>query len=185
MDERRRDFWYTVRVAAAVAWIHRDHPVLTLALGIGANVAIFSVLNAMILRPPPGQSPGDFVELLFKFPGDPRLNQNFWWMDYERLRDERRVFSNLQAVSLDHRTFHTIPLAPEVVACMYMGGDFFDVLGIRPAIGGDRSGERAAWERPKARSRSSAGVLAELVQPRPRVLGTSLRSIACRPGSSA
>src|SRR6476660_1840122 len=39
------------------------------------------------------------------------------------------------AVSLDHRQVSHDARAPEVVACMYVGGDFFDALGIRPAIG--------------------------------------------------
>src|SRR4051812_34860625 len=60
--------------------------VLTLALGIGANTAIFSLINTVILRPLPVRQPEQLVELLFKFPGDPRLNM-YSWMDYVRLRD--------------------------------------------------------------------------------------------------
>ena len=52
---------------------------LTLALVIGANVAIFSLINAVVLTPLPVRQPENLVELLFKFPGDPRLN-DYWWM---------------------------------------------------------------------------------------------------------
>jgi len=133
MDETRRDLLYAARLLrrspgfTAIA-------VLTLALGIGANVAVFSLINAIVLRPLPVRHPENLVELLFKAPGDPRLN-SYWWMDYEHLRGENHVFSNLMAVSLDRRQVSHDARAPEVVACMYVGGDFFDVLGIQPAIG--------------------------------------------------
>jgi putative ABC transport system permease protein len=101
MDETRRDLLYAARLL-------RRSPgftaitVLTLALGIGANVAVFSLINAIVLRPLPVRHPENLVELLFKAPGDPRLN-SYWWMDYEHLRGENHVFSNLMAVSLDRR----------------------------------------------------------------------------------
>jgi putative ABC transport system permease protein len=133
MDDTRRDLLYAARLLRRSPGF-TTITVLTLALGIGANVAVFSLINAVMLQPLPVRHPENLVELLFKFPGDPRLNE-YWWMDYEHLRDGNDVFSNLIAVSLDHRQVSNDALAPEVVACMYVGGDFFDVLGIRPAIG--------------------------------------------------
>jgi predicted permease len=133
MDDTRRDLWYAARLLCRSPRF-TTITVLTLALGIGANVAVFSLLNAVVLRPLPVSHPENLVELLFKFPGDPRLNA-YWWMDYEHLRDENHVFSHLLAVSFDRRQVSNDVVAPEVVPCMYVGGEFFDVLGIRPAVG--------------------------------------------------
>jgi hypothetical protein len=101
LDDTRRDLWYAARLLRRSPGF-TTITVLTLALGIGANVAVFSLINAVMLRPLPVRHPENLVELLFKFPGDPRLNE-YWWMDYEHLRDGNDVFSKLMAVSLDHR----------------------------------------------------------------------------------
>ena len=173
MDDTRRDVLYAVRLLrrspgfAAIT-------VLTLALGIGANVAVFSVINAVMLQPLPVSHPENLVELLFKFPGDPRLNE-YWWMDYEHLRDANDVFSTLMAVSLDHRHVSHDALAAEDAACLYVGGDFFDVLGIRPAIGRLIGPENAR----AGTSESAVAVISwSYWQSRfnldPKVLGTSL-----------
>jgi predicted permease len=108
--------------------------VLTLALGIGANTAIFSLIHTMLLRPLPVRQPEQLVELLFKFPGDPRLNV-YSWTDYLRLRDENHVFSDLLAISSSRHQVTGERLDPEVVDAMYVGGNFFDGLGLQPAIG--------------------------------------------------
>src|SRR2546421_520852 len=48
--------------------------VLSLALGIGANTAIFSLINTLMLRRLPVRDPGQLVELLSQYPGEPRTN---------------------------------------------------------------------------------------------------------------
>ena len=73
LDDLGRDVRYAFRALyknpgfAAVV-------VVTLGLGIGANTAVFSVINTVVLRSLPVERPDELVELLFKFPGDPRLN---------------------------------------------------------------------------------------------------------------
>ena len=141
-DESRRIMWLDdLRRDLRLAWrsLGRNRgftlaAVLTLALGIGANTAIFSLINTVILRPLPVLRPEQLVELLFKFPGDPRLNM-YSWTDYVRLRDENRVFSNLVAISPGRHQVTGEFVEPEVVDAMYVGGNFFDTLGVRPAIG--------------------------------------------------
>jgi hypothetical protein len=104
--------------------------VVTLALGIGANTAIFSLINTVMLRPLPVRQPEQLVELLSKFPGDPRLNL-YSWTDYLYLRDENHVFSDLLAISRGRHQVTGDRLTPEVVDCMYVGGNFFDVPSSR------------------------------------------------------
>jgi predicted permease len=108
--------------------------VLTLALGTGANTAIFSLIHTVMLRPLPVRQPAQLVELLYKFPGDPRLNM-YSWTDYLHVRDENHVFSDLLAISRGRHRVTGEWLKSEVVDCMYVGGKFFDVLGLKPEIG--------------------------------------------------
>jgi predicted permease len=133
LDDLRRDVRHAFRTLyknpgfAAVV-------VVTLGLGIGANTAVFSVINTVVLRSLPVERPDELVELLFKFPGDPRLN-SYWWKHYEHFRDRNQVFSDLIAVSPAPLQVAGEAIQPEIVTGMYVVGKFFDVLGVRPAIG--------------------------------------------------
>jgi len=69
---------------------------LSLALGIGANTAIFSLINTLMLRMLPVPQPRQLVELLEKYPGEPR-GSYFSWASYEHYRDHNHVFSALTA----------------------------------------------------------------------------------------
>src|SRR3977135_1801563 len=64
--------------------------VLTLALGIGANTAIFSLINALMLRTMPVRDPATLVELFHRFPGEPSFN-GFSWDAYQLMRDHNHV----------------------------------------------------------------------------------------------
>ncbi len=77
--------------------------ILSLALGIGANTAIFSLLNTIMLRQLPVTQPGQLVEFLQKYPGEPRLDGYWDWQNYEHFRDYNHVFSDLTGVSFDYR----------------------------------------------------------------------------------
>jgi len=111
--------------------------VLSLALGIGANTAIFSLLNALLLRMLPVRDPGRLVELLHQFPTDPRLNSADFEV-YEHLRDNNHVLSGLIAFSRPDTSRVSLggdASEPEDVDVQYVDGRFFDVLGVQPAIG--------------------------------------------------
>ena len=72
--------------------------VLSLALGIGANTAIFSLIKTVMLSMLPVREPRQLVELLTKYPGQDRWN-TFSWQAYGHMRDHNHVFSDLIAVS--------------------------------------------------------------------------------------
>jgi len=108
--------------------------VLSLALGIGANTAIFSLINALMLRMLPVQHPEQLVELLSVYPGEPRTN-GFSWQIYERFRNENHVFSGLIGADHSHFNVRAEGLEPETVGGEYVVGDFFPVLGLKPLIG--------------------------------------------------
>src|SRR5579871_3458000 len=73
--------------------------VLSLALGIGANTAIFSLFDTVILRTLPVAHPEQLVELLQRYPGEPRGNGYYGWSTYEHFRDHNHVFSALTGTS--------------------------------------------------------------------------------------
>jgi len=69
---------------------------------MGANIAIFSVVNAVMLRRLPVRAPSVLVHFLSVYPdpGEPR-HLGFPWAAYEHYRDRNHVFSDLIAVSPD------------------------------------------------------------------------------------
>src|SRR5882762_6914923 len=108
--------------------------VLTLALGIGANTAIFSIINGLMLRTLPVRDPGRLVELLHQYPGEPALN-GFSWDAYQILRDGNHVFSDLIVGSVNFFKVRTDTLQPQTVFGGNVGGNFFQALGVRAAAG--------------------------------------------------
>ncbi len=107
--------------------------VLSLALGIGANTAVFSVVQAVFLRTAPVEDPARLVALFTTIEGVPGSypvsHPNF--VDY---RDSSTVFSHLTSV-----TAVTLGLAgdgpPERIEGEMVSGDYFTALGVAPALG--------------------------------------------------
>ena len=77
--------------------------VLSLALGVGANTAIFSLVYTLLLHRLPVRNPGQLVELLHRFPGEPALN-GYSWQFYQNMREHNHVFSGLTAAA--YQPFH-------------------------------------------------------------------------------
>jgi predicted permease len=108
--------------------------VLTLALGIGANTAIFSVINTLMLRPLPVHAPDQLVELLSRYPGEPRVN-GFAWKVYEHYRDNNTVLASLIATSSARFRVGAERLDVENVEGEYVVGQYFPMLAVRAASG--------------------------------------------------
>jgi putative ABC transport system permease protein len=108
--------------------------VLSLALGIGANTAIFSLVNSLMLRLLPVREPDQLVEFLNQYPGDPPLNV-FSVQSYEYFRDHNHVFSGVTGDALPRFHVRVEGLEQETVDGECVVGNFFQMLGVRPAIG--------------------------------------------------
>src|SRR5205085_5147003 len=130
-----RDVVYAIRsfrkapVFSAVA-------VLSLALGIGANTAIFTLIDQLILRLLPVRAPEEIVVLAGRgrhYGGNNGRNALAYPM-YQDIRDRNQVFSQMMcryrtgmAVGIDSRT--------EVVNGELVSGNYFPMLGLRRAAG--------------------------------------------------
>jgi predicted permease len=114
--------------------------VLTLALGIGANTAIFSVYNSIALRPFAVRD-GDRVVSLLRTQRDFRGRGVFSYPDYEDVRQSSTVFTGLVAyaesrmVMSGNQTGDGGRTTPETVKVMLVSGNYFSVLGGEPALG--------------------------------------------------
>ncbi len=107
---------------------------LSLALGIGANTAIFSLIDAVMLRTLPVQNPEQLALIKFRSPVSSRLRISVTNPIWEQVRDHQNAFSGVFAWSPE-----TFDLADggeaNDVNGIYASGDYFSVLGVHPAAG--------------------------------------------------
>lgn len=108
--------------------------VLTLALGIGANTAIFSVVNAVLLRPLPYPNPGQLV-FVPEAKSDAGLSGvGMSYATFSELRDSNRVFSSVSGLGV-HALVLTGYGEPTEMSTVAVTSDFFRVLAIGPLMG--------------------------------------------------
>ncbi len=132
MDTLYRDLRYAVRtlvrspVFALVA-------ILTLALGIGANTAIFSVVDALLLRPLPYPHPEQLVTVQ-EGVAERHMFMSMAYADVQELRADTRVFSRVAAYEQERYNL-TAPGEPREVRALLATPGLFPLLGVRPQLG--------------------------------------------------
>ena len=108
--------------------------VLTLALGIGANTAIFSIINAVLLRPLPYPD-ADRIMVLNESSG-PGQDYSVALPDYFDWRNDNTVFEHLAATHKESRNLSGIPgRDPERISCASVTRNFFNIVGLPPEVG--------------------------------------------------
>src|SRR5437867_5605998 len=108
--------------------------IITLALGIGANTAIFSIVNAVLLRPLPYPD-ADRIMVLNESSG-PKQDFSVALPDYFDWRNDNTVFEHLAATHKESRNLSGIPgREPERVSCASVTRNFFNIIGLPPEIG--------------------------------------------------
>ena len=108
--------------------------ILTLALGIGANSAIFSVLNGVVLRPLPYDSPGQLVRVASRFP---TLGFDKFWIsppEYMELRERTRSFASFGAYRTGMSSVGGGD-APLRAVSAIATADLFETLGVPARLG--------------------------------------------------
>ena len=109
--------------------------VLTLALGIGANTAIFSIVNAVLLRPFPYKEPGRLVILRERVSGGSGFSPSY--PNFADWRAQNTVFDSM-AAALGNQSFNLTGAGePERLQGRIVSAEFFSTLGIKPLIGRD------------------------------------------------
>jgi putative ABC transport system permease protein len=115
--------------------------IVTLALGIGANTAIYSLLDQVLLRSLPVKQPDRLVQLQFVGSDTGRVSiyggnahEYFSYPMYRDLRDQNSVFSGVLATDAVQVgiQWHN---QPELVSGELVSGNYFDVLGVAPGLG--------------------------------------------------
>jgi putative ABC transport system permease protein len=134
MDILRHDIRYSVRmllrnpVTTAVA-------ILSLALGIGANTAIFSLMNAVLLRSLPVRNPAQLVKLSTATPAEPEREGALSLAMIQQLRKDQRVFSNLfvwMGGGIENVEANGVKY---IASISEVSGEYFPTLGIKPRLG--------------------------------------------------
>jgi predicted permease len=133
MESLRQDIRFGVRMLlknpgfAAIA-------VLVLGLGIGANTAIFSLVNAFLIRPLPVEKPQELVSCYNKNTKNPNSYRAFSYPDYVDLRDRNSALTNLTAHNLAMVGITEGDTTRRVFADV-VTSNYFDTFGVRPARG--------------------------------------------------
>jgi predicted permease len=132
LDSLWRDVRYAIRtlrkspVFTAVA-------VITLALGIGANTAIFSVIDAVMLRPLPVDRPEELISLATVYPGD--AETVFSYTAYREFAVEGAAVADAIAASSVRRDALVIDGPPEPVDYKWVSGNYFTILRVHAEAG--------------------------------------------------
>ena len=110
--------------------------VFSLALGIGANTAIYSLFYTVMLRQLPVAHPEQLVELVRNSPSEFHWAGYWGWEKYQYLRDHNHVFSGITGMGFDNLAQVRIPGSdPETLIQETVPENYFRVLGLKPAIG--------------------------------------------------
>ncbi len=108
--------------------------VLSLAIGIGVNAAMFSLADALLLRPLSVSRPGEVVSVESKTPSEPCWR--FSYRDYLDFRDRSKSFAGLVAFTTSTFGFSARPDdLPQMKMGMLVSGNLFRVMGVEPELG--------------------------------------------------
>jgi predicted permease len=139
IDALRQDLrfaWRTLSTSPGFAAV----AVLTLAIGIGANTAIFSAVNALLVRPLPFAAPHELMNVSLTMPPGPRwpgADDMVWsYPKFTVLRDAQTVFRDLALWTQGQSTLRGDG-EPELVPSEVVDGRYLTTLGVRPALGRD------------------------------------------------
>ena len=153
MNTQMQDLKYGVRMLAKAPGFTAV-AVLTLALGIGANTAIFSVVYAALLRPLPYLQPSRVITLTQSRGQDsaqPDQIRRFWNSSYPDFQDwvaQAKSFQSLAGFGGDGFLYNGVG-EPQLLDAAQASTNFFSTLGVRPMLGRDFSAGEDVANNPK------------------------------------
>jgi len=127
-----------IRQAIRSLWKARGFSAIaiaTIALGVAANTAVFSVVDAVLLRPLPFRDPDRIVTLTHANPRRDMRDATISFASYEDLAARGRMFVRVSAYTYDSFNLTGDRTTPEELPGVRVTGSFFDVLGVPMAIG--------------------------------------------------
>jgi hypothetical protein len=127
-----QDFTYALRVLVKAPGVSAI-AIMTLALGIGANSAIFSVIETVLLKPLPFSKPQELVAVWSKVKGESDRETNSF-PDYADIRDQSRTIDSLASYTLAGTILGSGGDAHELRG-IAITSDIFRVLGVQPFLG--------------------------------------------------
>ncbi len=132
MDDLPQDLRYTFRVlrkSPAFALV----AIVTIALGIGVNSTIFSLVNAVLLRPLPVEAPEQLIDVY----GHTATSDDYGSSSYPNFMDYRAQSESLTGMMAYVNFFANLSIegSSELVVGELVSEDYFSLLGVRPAIG--------------------------------------------------
>jgi putative ABC transport system permease protein len=120
----------------------------TLALGIGANTAIFSVVNDVLLRPLPYDHPEELVRIWSRNPGEGRERYYTSPLSFNRWREEIDAVEDIAAAWPRDVTLTDDENLPVRLKAMSPTPNWFSVLGLTPLLGRTFNADDGAWDAP-------------------------------------
>lgn len=128
--------WQDLRYGLRMLWKSPGFTVvavLSLAIGIGANTMIFSLINALLIRPLPVEAPQRLVNVHATNP-DGSSFHSFSYPDYVDYRDQADTLEGLAAYTINAYSLHTGGQSERLFGIV-TSENFFTVMGVRPALG--------------------------------------------------
>jgi putative ABC transport system permease protein len=129
-----RDIRFAVRALLRVKGLAAT-VVVTLALGIGANAAIFSVVRGVLLRPLVNRDEDRLIYIRQSAPGVGAANLNFSVPEIIDIKARARTVSAIGDFSTVDFALIGLVAEPRMVKAGVVGGSFFEVMGLRPVLG--------------------------------------------------
>jgi predicted permease len=135
------DLWQDLQYAARTLWKRPGFTVaavLTLAIGIGSNAAIFTVINAVLLRPLPLPHSEQLLSLYTRYLSSSGSNFPYFALSGPEFADVRgrvNAFAGVAAYSFSGRNLTRGNGEAERVLTMRVTSEFFDVVGVKPVRG--------------------------------------------------
>ncbi len=119
--------------------------VLTLALGIGVNTTIFSMVNAILLKPLPVDSPEELVDIYSRPSNMTAEFGTTSWLDYQEYREQSETLSDIAAYTNFFANFARQGRS-ELIIGEIVSGNYFEVLGVPLQLGRSFAPEEAATQ---------------------------------------